>query len=134
MSLIDGKHLGHFVTVCGQVDGKTFKKLHEDSDLFYLYKCGSELGVGCIRGDELWTSCHCQQKCRATEILSNNENALFVDPMNVDEIIATIIGLMTNEEQYLQIVDVSRNFHNCYTWDKSYSSRMLNLMLENGTE
>lgn len=70
----------------------------------------------------------------ATEILSNNENALFVDPMNVDEIIATIIGLMTNEEQYLQIVDVSRNFHNCYTWDKSYSSRMLNLMLENGTE
>lgn len=134
MSLIDGKHLGHFVTVCGQVDGKTFKKLHEDSDLFIFINVDQSWGLAVFEAMSCGLPVIVSKSVGATEILSNNENALFVDPMNVDEIIATIIGLMTNEEQYLQIVDVSRNFHNCYTWDKSYSSRMLNLMLENGTE
>lgn len=134
MSLIEKKHLGHSVTVCGQVDGKIFKKLHEDSDLFIFINVDQSWGLAVFEAMSCGLPVIVSKSVGATEILTNNKNALFVDPMNADEIIEVIIGLMTNEEKYVQIVDVSRNFHNSYTWDKSYSSRMLNLMFENGTE
>lgn len=129
MNLVEKKHLNHSVTVCGQVDGDTFKKLHADSDLFIFINVDQSWGLAVFEAMSCGLPVIVSKSVGATEILSNNENALFVDPMSADEIVESIVDLMTYEEKYIQIADASRNFHTHYTWDKSYSSRMLNLIL-----
>lgn len=134
MSLIKERRLNHLVTVHGQVDGKTFKKLHENADLFIFINVDQSWGLAVFEAMSCGLPVIVSKSVGATEILSDKENALFVDPMNADKIVETIIGLMTDKEKYIRNAESARNFHTRYTWDKSYSSRMLNLMLENGTE
>lgn len=134
ISLIEKKHLDHSVTVCGQVDGETFKKLHAESDIFIFINVDQSWGLAVFEAMSCGLPVVVSKSVGATEILSNNENALFVDPMNADEITESILNLMVNEEKYMQMTEVSKNFHTHYTWDRSYSSRMLDLMIGNGAE
>lgn len=65
-----------------------------------------------------------------TEILSDNVDSIFVDPKDAKQISERIISIASNEEYYRRVSDRALVFHNDWTWDKAYCSKMYNLMMK----
>lgn len=134
MTLIKENELDDKITICGQVDNVAFKGLHEDSDIFIFINVDQSWGLAVFEAMSCGLPVIVSRSVGATEILSDRKNALFVDPMDVNQIVSCIVALMSNEQEYMKLANNSRQFHIHYTWDNSYSLKMLNLILKDGTK
>ena len=63
----------------------------------------------------------------ATEILSNEIDSIFVNPIDVEEICSKIRRLMQDREYYNNISANAMKATREYTWDDMYSKKMLQL-------
>lgn len=129
-NLLDKENLNEYITICGQVNEDKFRQLHENADLFMFINIDQSWGLAVFEAMSCGLPVIVSNSVGATEILSSGKNAIFVDPMDSKNISKTIISLMTNEEVYIKLVSESEKFHNLYSWDNAYCSKMLKLILK----
>ncbi len=130
-SLVKEKSLQQNVSIHGQVDESTFMSLHEDADIFIFINIDQSWGLAVFEAMSCGLPVIVSKSVGATEILSDGENAIFVNPVDVDAIVRKITMLMNNESEYLRLVGNSKKFYTRYTWDDAYCSKMLALMQGN---
>lgn len=129
INLIHSNHLDEQVTICGQVDDEDFKRLHKESDIFIFINVEQSWGLAIFEAMSCGLPVIVSKSVGAVEILTDNENAIFVDPLDAICIADKILDLMNNKNKYLALVKTSNKFHEKYTWEKSYCSKMLELMV-----
>lgn len=126
--MIDEDGLADRITICGMVDEDRFRELHEQSDLFMFINIDQSWGLAVFEAMSCGIPVIVSNSVGATEILTDNENAIFVNPTDENEIADRIISLMNNPEKYRKLSEVSSEFHENYTWDSAYSSKMFELL------
>lgn len=116
------------ITICGEVDEIEFKRLHKNADVFMFINIDQSWGLAVFEAMSCGLPVIVSNSVGATEILQDKENSIFVDPINVEQIVNEIIRLMSDDAWYKKISLSAASFHKDYTWDRAYSSKMLNLM------
>lgn len=129
-SLIEGAKLQGEIIICGQVDGQAFCKLHSWADVFIFINIDQSWGLAVFEAMSCGLPVIVSNSVGATEILSDKCNAIFVDPTDVEAITASTLNLMQNESLYEMLSENAIKFCDSYTWDSSYSSKMLELMAQ----
>lgn len=128
--LIDKEGIHNNVTIEGQIDDKRFKQLHENSDIFMFINVDQSWGLAVFEAMSCGLPVIVSNSVGATEILNDNQDSIFVDPKDVDMIVAKIEQLINDRSRYSQISHNASEFHKQWTWDKAYCSKMYNLMMD----
>lgn len=124
------KGLDQAVRICGQVSKDDFEKLHADSDLFLFVNIEQSWGLAIFEAMSIGLPVIVSNSVGATEILSDKNNAIFVDPTDTYTISSVIIDIMNKTDYYSYISSNARNFYKKYSWDDSYCSKMISIMEE----
>ena len=127
--MVSNEGLAEHITICGQVNEEEFEQLHQNSDLFLFVNIDQSWGLAVFEAMSCSIPVIVSRSVGATEILTDETNAIFVDPIDSDEIADAIISLMCNEDVYIQLANTSSVFHNLYSWDNAYCSKMIDLMI-----
>lgn len=122
--------LQHCINICGSVDEQEFDRLHQQADLFLFLNIDQSWGLAVFEAMSCGLPVLVSNSVGATEILHDHENALFLNPTDTKAVVTTIIQLMHDHTFYKSISDHARKFPDLYTWDHSYSSKMLALLLQ----
>lgn len=128
LNLIAVGNLHENVVLCGQVDENTFQELHKNADVFVFMNVDQSWGL-CIFeamscGIPVWVS----KSVGATEILHDRVDAIFCDPKDAHEIASSIISCVGDKELYRSLSRNAIGFVSEYSWDKSYSQNLFNLI------
>jgi glycosyltransferase involved in cell wall biosynthesis len=129
-NLIKQFNLENQIKILGQVTDSMFLELHDKSDIFMFINIDQSWGLAVFEAMSCGLPVILSQSVGATEILKNNIDCLFVDPVNVNEIVNRIIELVNNSQQYIYLSNNGIDFANNYTWDKAYSSNVLRIINE----
>lgn len=130
-SLIKDNDLEEKITIDGQVDEAKFKQLHQCADLFMFINIDQSWGLAVFEAMSCGLPVIVSESVGATEILSNNKNAIFVNPQDDSLIVRNIIELIEHPIYYKSISYNASEFHKDWGWDKAYCSKMLTLMKGN---
>ena len=122
--------LQHCINICGSVDEQEFDRLHKQADLFLFINIDQSWGLAVFEAMSCGLPVLVSNSVGATEILQDQENALFVNPTDAETITSTIIRLMQDHTLYQSISDEARKLPEQYTWDHAYSSQILALLLQ----
>jgi glycosyltransferase involved in cell wall biosynthesis len=128
--IIFDENLSDYIKVLGQIDYDHFLELHKNSDLFLFVNIDQSWGLAVFEAMSCGLPVILSESVGATEILHNGIDSVFVQPTNDLQIANEIIKMMSDEKYYLEISTISSNFHENYSWNKSYCSKMLNMMIE----
>jgi len=128
--IIFDENLNDCIKVLGQIDYDHFLELHKNSDLFLFVNIDQSWGLAVFEAMSCGLPVILSESVGATEILHNGIDSVFVQPTNDLQIVNEIIKMMSDEKYYLEISTTSSKFHKNYSWDKSYCSKMLNMMIE----
>lgn len=129
-TLIKSNNLEDKITICGQVNEEDFKSLHKNADIFIFINIDQSWGLAVFEAMSCGLPVIVSNSVGATEILKDDENAIFVNPIDVKDIVNRIEALMNNQSLYNQLSNASRDFHKDYTWEKAYCEPMYNLLIE----
>ena len=127
-NLIDYHKLNNNVKLCGQVNEDTFIQIHQDTDLFVFMNVDQSWGLCVFEAMSCGIPVLVSKSVGATEILHENEDAIFCDPQNAHEITAKIISCITDREKFRYLSEKSIGFSDKYSWDKSYSQNLFELI------
>lgn len=126
--MIAGYGLNDRIEICGMVDEKRFKELHEQADMFLFVNVDQSWGLAVFEAMSCGLPVIVSESVGATEILHDGVDTLFVNPKSPEAIASKIEALMTDRELYTRISSTAAQFHHQYTWDKAYSATMLGLL------
>ncbi len=129
--IIEDKDLTNRIHVLGQVSDEQFKDLHKHSDIFIFININQSWGLAVFEAMSCGLPVIVSESVGATEILNNGFNAIFVDPFNVDQIVDVVKRLVNDEDYYSRISNEARSFHEHWTWDEAYCSKMIKMMISN---
>lgn len=129
-AMIAQNKLFDFITLHGQVDDATFKQLHQQADIFMFINVDQSWGLAVFEAMSCAMPVIVSNSVGATEILADNDNSVFVDPLNSVEIANRIVALMDDENYYRNICESASKFHLNWSWDEAYCSKMIDLMLK----
>jgi len=127
-SMIDNYGLADRVEICGMVDEKRFKELHEQADMFLFVNVDQSWGLAVFEAMSCGLPVIVSESVGATEILHDGVDSIFVNPKSPEAIVAKIESLMGDRDLYTRISSTAAQFHHQYTWDKAYSAPMLKLL------
>jgi len=128
--MIAGYGLNDRIEICGMVDEKRFRELHEQADMFLFVNVDQSWGLAVFEAMSCGLPVIVSESVGATEILHDGVDTLFVNPKSPEAIAVKIEALMTDRELYTRISATAAQFHHRYTWDKAYSAPMLGLLKE----
>lgn len=129
--LIANAQLTSNITICGSVDEEMFNQLHQQADMFIFINIDQSWGLAIFEAMSCGLPVIVSESVGATEILSDQHDALIVNPLDAKNIANIIIDLMTQPERYKQLSQNAINFTHKYTWEKSYSIPMLQKLQSN---
>lgn len=115
------------INICGQVDNETFEKLHSNSDMFLFINVDQSWGLAVFEAMSCKMPVIVSNSVGAVEILNDKIDSFFVNPLDEIEIVNKIEGLAESPDNYCNISENAGKFHNNWTWDKAYSSKMIEL-------
>lgn len=130
-NMIRDNQLESNITICGQVDEDKFESLHKNSDVFLFINIDQSWGLAVFEAMSCGIPVIVSESVGATEILSDKENSIFVNPIKIDEIVGQILNLVSNKDLYMELSNASKDFCSKYSWDEAYSSKLISLMLNN---
>lgn len=128
VKLIEDNNLQEHITICGQVDEKMFVQLHEEADFFLFINVDQSWGLAVFEAMSCGLPVFVSKSVGATEILEDGVNAIFVDPLDSNALCKAILNYVHDENAYKAIVKKAMYFHKDYTWEDSYSKKMIQLM------
>ena len=126
--MIDAYGLADRVEICGMVDEKRFRELHEQADMFLFVNVDQSWGLAVFEAMSCGLPVIVSESVGATEILHDGVDSIFVNPKSPEAIAAKIESLMADRDLYTRISSTAAQFHHQYTWDKAYSAPMLELL------
>jgi len=126
--MISNYGLDEKISILGQVDDNKFRQLHYSSDIFVFVNVDQSWGLAVFEAMSCGLPVVVSNSVGATEILTDRENAIFVDPMNPDKIVDEVVGLIEDKDFYLRISTNSVDFCSHWTWDEVYCSKMIDLL------
>ena len=129
--IIEDEDLSNSIKVLGQIDDEMFRDLHNNSDLFLFINLDQSWGLAVFEAMSCGLPVIVSENVGATEILHNGKNSVFVNPKNDVEIAKKIMDIINDENYYHELSNLSLKFHENYSWDHSYCSKMLSLLNEN---
>lgn len=116
------------INICGMVDEVEFKRLHQQADIFMFINIDQSWGLAVFEAMSCGIPVVVSNSVGATEILTDNENSIFVNPTDENEIAGKITALMADPDRYRMLSGISAKFHEKYTWDDAYCSKMFELL------
>lgn len=125
--MIDHAGLENVITIEGQVDDIKFKELHRDSDIFLFINIDQSWGLAVFEAMSCGLPVIVSKSVGATEILHDGIDSLFVDPLDSQQICRIVMTLMENEDYYRRISGRASSFHEKWTWNDVYCSKMIEL-------
>lgn len=125
--MINDMKLDEYITIWGQVDEEKYIELHNNADMFLFININQSWGLAVFEAMSCGLPVIVSNSVGAIELLTDKENAVIVDPENVDEVYNEIIKLKDNKEYYEKISNNADKIVKEFTWDNLYSSKMLEL-------
>lgn len=125
--MISEEKLERQVKIWGQIDSETFVDLHRLSDFFLFVNVDQSWGLAVFEAQSCGIPVIVSSSVGAVEILNDGKDSVFVDPKNVGEIVEKIVRLIEDESLYREIAANAKVFHLQWSWDKAYSSKMIEL-------
>lgn len=125
--MISTEKLDQQVKIWGQIDSETFADLHRISDFFLFVNIDQSWGLAVFEAQSCGIPVIVSSSVGAVEILNDGVDSVFVDPKNADEIVKKILCLVEDESLYREIAANAKVFHQQWSWDKAYSSKMIEL-------
>ncbi len=119
--------LENYITIWGQVDEEKYIELHDNADIFLFININQSWGLAVFEAMSCGLPVIISESVGAIELLKDKENAIIVDPENVEEIYNEIIKLKEDENYYATISNYAYAIVKKFTWDNLYSSKMLAL-------
>ena len=130
INLVKEKQLENEITIWGQVDDKKYVELHNQADMFAFININQSWGLAVFEAMSCGLPVIVSESVGAIELLHHNEDAIIVDPENVNEVSDVVLKLMNDKEYYNKISENAFNAVKEFTWDKLYSEKMLDLFEE----
>lgn len=127
INLIKEEGLSDFIYVHGQVSQEKYIKLHEESDLFIFINIDQSWGLAVFEAMSSGLPVIVSNSVGATELLDNGENAIFVNPTDVNEIFSKIQEL-ENPCIYQKVSILALNKVKNLNWDNTYSEKLLGMI------
>lgn len=127
INLVKEKNLENEITIWGQVDEAKYVELHNQADMFTFININQSWGLAVFEAMSCGLPVIVSESVGAIELLHHNEDAIIVDPENVEEISDIVLKLMNDKNYYNKISENAFNAVKEFTWDKLYSERMLEL-------
>lgn len=124
---ISENHLDNYVKIWGQVDDNIYSELFNKADIFAFINIEQSWGLAVFEAMSTGIPTIVSNSVGATELLHNDEDAIILNPKSVDEICRAIKRLMTDEKYYNRISDEAARVVKEFSWDKLYSSKMLDI-------
>lgn len=128
--MIADNSLSDRIEICGMVDEKRFRELHEQADVFLFVNVDQSWGLAVFEAMSCGLPVIVSRSVGATEILHDGVDSIFVNSVSPGEIVDKIEKLVTDRNHYLEISAKASQFHTAYTWESAYSSPMLEILRE----
>lgn len=127
--LVRQENLDANIHILGQINEETYSVLHKDSDIFLFTNIDQSWGLAIFEAMSCGMPVIVSNNVGATEILTDNENSIFINPHDEEQIADKILVLIKKQQFYESISSNSVLFAHDMTWEKSYCSKMLNLLM-----
>lgn len=125
--IISRKGLNKYIDICGQVDEFDYNRLHNISDVFAFINIDQSWGLAVFEAMSCGLPVIVSDSVGATEILNDKVDSIFVNPLDANEIKNKIKLLTIDENYYNNISQEAIKVTNDCSWDKMYSSKMLEI-------
>lgn len=129
-NLVKEKQLENEITIWGQVDDEKYVELHNQADMFAFININQSWGLAVFEAMSCGLPVIVSESVGAIELLHNDEDAIIVDPENIEQVSDVVLKLMNDKDYYSKISDNAYKVVKEFTWDKLYSERMLGLFNE----
>lgn len=127
INLVKEKQLENEITIWGQVDDAKYNELHNQADVFAFINIDQSWGLAVFEAMSCGLPVIVSESVGAIELLHHDEDAIIVDPENVEAISGVVLKLMNDKDYYNKISENAYNAVKEFTWDKLYSEKMLEL-------
>lgn len=131
INLVKEKQLENEITIWGQVDDAKYNELHNKADMFAFININQSWGLAVFEAMSCGLPVIVSESVGAIELLHNDEDAIIVDPENVEAVSDVVLKLMNDKDYYNKISENAYNAVKEFTWDKLYSEKMLDLFKQN---
>lgn len=125
--LIEEKSLSSYITIWGMVDDATYNELYNKANIFAFININQSWGLAVFEAMSCGLPVIVSNSVGAIELLTHDENAIILEPTDVDAICKTIVELTENKGYYQKISENAKKAVKTFTWDHLYSSKMLEL-------
>ena len=129
-SIVSSYNLNDSIKIWGQVDDEIYTKLFNEADAFAFINIEQSWGLAVFEAMSAGLPTIVSNSVGAIELLHHDQDAIIVDPKNVVEICGVIQKLIVDKDYYNKISDEAYRVVKEFTWDKLYSSKMLELFDE----
>lgn len=126
-NMITEMDLDKYITIWGQVNEEKYVELHNNADMFLFININQSWGLAVFEAMSCGLPVIVSESVGAIELLKDKENAIIVDPENVDQIYDEIMNLKNNKQYYEKISNNAYEIVKDFSWDNLYSSKMLEL-------
>ena len=123
-SLVEEKGMQEHVTIWGQVDDEKYCQLYNSADIFLFLNIDQSWGLAVFEAMSCGMPVLVSNSVGAIELLHHDEDALILDPKDVEGVCRSILQLTENPDYYTRISDQASQAVKDYTWDKLYSEKM----------
>ena len=130
INLVKEKQLENEITIWGQVDDAKYNELHNGADMFAFININQSWGLAVFEAMSCGLPVIVSESVGAIELLHNNEDAIIVDPENVEAVSDVVLKLMNDKDYYNKISENAYKAVKEFTWDNLYSSKAENLFKE----
>ena len=120
-------NLQNAVTIWGQVDEKKYNELYNEADIFAFININQSWGLAVFEAMSCGLPVIVSNSVGAIELLTNGEDAIILDPLDVNKISNEVKKLISNKAYYEKLSERGYNAVKNYTWDNLYSSKMVDL-------
>lgn len=127
--MIKDKNLEKNIFILGQLNEIDFNKVYDKSDIFLFINIDQSWGLAVFEAMARGLPVIVSESVGAVELLKDKENAFIVNPVDVEEI-TNVIEFLKDDKIYQKISENAINSVKNFTWDKLYSSKMLNIFNE----
>lgn len=127
--MIENKNLEKNIRILGQLDELNFNKVYDKSDIFLFINIDQSWGLAVFEAMARGLPVIVSESVGAVELLKDKENAFIVNPVDIEEI-TNVIEFLKDDKIYQKISDNAICSVKSFTWDKLYSSKMLNIFNE----
>ena len=124
---ISDKKLDDEVTVWGQVDDDKYNELYSSANIFLFMNVNQSWGLAIFEAMSCGLPVMVSNSVGAIELLHNGKDSVILDPFDVEGICKEIKKLTSDEDYYNRLSRKAMDEVKEYTWDKLYSSKMLNI-------